>query len=325
MGSLTRDFEIESYSEDTLDQFSTSPTFLRRCAALRCEFGAPFFAYCEGGKRYRVVQGCCNHWECARCGHMVASKHYGRIVEGAREIARTNEIWFITITCRGAELSEQEATRSYLAWTSKFLDACYTRAHRITKQHPIAEAWFYVQVTEKQKRGHPHSHILTSFHPADTVEGLVSDWVTDSTGNRVCEYREALRSQWLQSTVCNAGLGDQYDISKIQTIEGASRYVAKYMFKESQFQAHYPKGWKRVRYSQSWPDYEKPKTDAFVLLAREDWGRLAGAAAVVDADEGEAFESASYFLSEFDTLVYRRKNEQSSEPKNKKTHKDRRV
>lgn len=274
--------------------------------AERCAFGAPFFAFQRAGGRYGVVQGCCNHWECPRCGILVAKRHYGRIVEGARAIAKDNDLWFITITCRGKDLSEDEATKNYLAWTSKFLDAAYAKAKR------AGAAWFYVQVTEKQKRGHPHSHILTTFAPSDVVEGTKTNWRTDNTGSVVREELPALRSAWLQSAVISAGLGDQYDISQVRTVEAASRYVAKYMFKDSQFGAHFPKRWKRVRYSQSWPDFAKPKTDAFVLLSADDWRHLASVAIVVDVERGEAFDAANYFLRGHDVVIHEKAAENGS-------------
>lgn len=298
------DFFLEA-GDEPLDLFSTSPTkedfVLIPSPSERCAYGAPFFAFQRGGRHYGVVQGCCNHWDCPRCGVQVAKRHYGRIVEGAREIAKDNPIWFITVTCRGKELSEADATKNYLAWTSKFLDACYSDAKRKGK------AWFYVQVTEKQKRGHPHSHILTTFAPDDRVCGVKEDWQRNNAGRLVKKLVPALRSAWLQGQVVKSGLGDQYDISQVETVEGASRYVAKYMFKKAQFEAHYPKGWKRVRYSQTWPDFKKPPTDAFVLLSRDDWHHLATLAAVVDAESGEALENAQYFLKGSDTIVYEKK------------------
>lgn len=274
--------------------------------AERCAYGAPFFAFQREGARYGVVQGCCNHWECPRCGVLVAKKHYGRIVEGAREIAKEHELWFITVTCRGADLSEDEATKNYLAWTSKFLDACYAKAKRAGK------AWYYVQVTEKQKRGHPHSHILTTFFPDDIVEGAKENWTTGASGEKRLEYDDALRSDWLQEMVQRAGLGEQYDISQVRTVEAASRYVAKYMFKDSQFGTHFPKRWKRVRYSQTWPNFAKTKTDAFVLLSSDDWRHLATLAAVVDAESGDALDTANYFLRGHDVIIHERKTENVS-------------
>lgn len=293
------DWELERYSEP-LDPFSTSASVaLVLRSNLRCEYGAPFFAFCRGGKRYGVVQGCCNHWECIRCGQMVAKKHYGRIVEGVRTIAQENEIYFITVTCRGLELSPEDARAGYLGWTHRLL--------RTMQQKHVRHGgkWFYVQVTELQKRGHPHSHILTTFQPHDLVEGVKAKFSTSNTSEKLVEYEDALRSDWLQEMVQKAGLGEQYDISAVRTVEAASRYVAKYMFKDSQFGAHFPKGWKRVRYSQNFPQLPQKKTDAFVLLSRDDWNHLAMVAAVIDTENSDAFESATYFLAGNDTIIYK--------------------
>jgi len=303
-------FEIESGDALPLDPFSTSPTnYQDLCSSFAvrsCSYGAPFFAFQREGLRYGVVQGCCNHWNCPRCGLQVAKQHYGRIVEGCKTLSEDDQLWFITITCRGKEVSVEEAEESYLRWTSKFLDAAYSSAKR------RGERWAYVQVTEKQKRGHPHSHILTTFSPPDVVEGARSDWRRRNDGGLVREEIPALRSAWLQAAVVSAGLGDQYDISAVRTVAAASRYVAKYMFKPAQFTDNYPKGWKRVRYSQSFPQLPERKTTAFVLLSVDDWRHLASLAAVVDCDGKDTFESASYFLQGSDTLIHERKQENVS-------------
>jgi len=291
------DWDIEEYSEP-LDLFSTSAsTALVLRTFLRCEYGAPFFAFNRGGKRYGIVQGCCNHWECIRCGEMVARKHYGRIVEGAREIQKTNPLYFVTITCRGLELTAKEALAQYGKWTHRFLRTCQQRHTR------HGGVWFYAQVTEAQKRGHPHSHILTTFSPHDLVEGCKDNWICDGYGQLKLEYEDALRSDWLQEMVQKAGLGEQYDISIVEEVEGAARYVGKYLFKYSQFGTHFPKGWKRVRYSKNWPKFEREKTDAFVLLSDADWHRLAALAAVVDAPTGDALDESRFRLRREDVIV----------------------
>jgi len=293
-----RDFDIEAYSEP-LDLFSTSASVaLVLSPKTRCSYGAPYFACCVGGGRYAVIQGCCNHWECPRCGEMVAKKHYGRIVEGAREIAADHELYFITVTCRGMELSAAEAMAGYGKWTHRLLR---TMQQKYTRS---GGTWFYAQVTEAQRRGHPHSHILTTFKPHDLVEGCKSDWVTTSDGIRSEQLLDAYRSDWLQEMVQKAGLGEQYDISTVASVEACSRYIAKYMFKDSQFGTHFPKGWKRVRYSQNWPKLERKKTDAFVLLSRDDWYHLASLALVVDAAQGDPYETAVHHLTGHDVLVH---------------------
>lgn len=306
---MVDDLILEWYEESddgdggSLDQFSPSPTHFPDLGAFhRCRYNAPYFAIERSEKRFKIVQGCCNHWDCPKCGIQVAKAHYGRIVVGARAIHETEEMWFITVTCRGKELTVEDAKAHYLEWTSKFLDACYSRAKR------AGMAWAYVQVTELQRRGHPHSHILTTFHPSDLFCGTVDKWKTGVNGLLVCNKVPALRSDWLAAQVKKSGLGTEYDISRVQTVEACSRYVAKYMFKKSQFSADFPKRWKRVRYAQSWPKVTRQKSNAFVLLSQSDWRELANAARVLDVEEGDAYETASYYLRGYGLAIHEIKN-----------------
>lgn len=287
----------------SLDPFSTSPTGgafptegIVQSSGFKCIYGAPYFAYEREKRYYGVTQGCCNHWDCPKCGLARAKHEYGRIVEGCVSLSEKHKLHFITITCRGKALSLREANARYLEWTNRFLDACRIKAKRSGKD------WYYVQVTEKQKRGHPHSHILTTFDPEDIYLGHV--WKRDIWDGVSQNFRDlALRSDWLAQAVVNAGLGSQYDISIVRTAQAASRYVAKYMFKDDMFGTHWPKGWKRVRYSQSFPKLPERETSAFVLLSRFDWQKLAGLAAWVSTDSEETREVVLQELRGHDVLV----------------------
>lgn len=260
-----------------------------------CKYRAPFFAFERVPKRYGVKQGNCHHWDCPLHGEEIAREHYGRIVEGARKLDRQGvKLAFWTVTCRGKDLDAEYAFEHYLEWTNRLLDAARAKATRATRDHE-PEPWSYVQVTEKQDRSHPHSHLLMSFMPADTVLGFVEKWAKGKNGWRMTIV-PALRSDWLAGEVVKAGLGEQYDISEIETIEAASRYVAKYMFKRSQFTDKFPPGWKRVRYSHSWPKLPEVKTNAFPLLSREDWGRLSASAVVIDAKDERAYRECVHWL-----------------------------
>lgn len=205
---------------------------------------------------------------------MLAKKHYGRIVEGAREISKASPLYFVTLTCRGRDIEKQAAEANYLKWTNRVLTAMRTRATR------EGTPWYYVQVTERQKRGHPHSHIITTWKPHDMQAKKRWKWIHNNDGERVRETREALRSDWLEARCVSAGLGPQYDITAVREVEAAARYVAKYLFKDS-LQTQWPKGWKRIRYSQSWPQLPEQDTNARVLLTAEDWYYLAEDAMVV--------------------------------------------
>ena len=290
----------EPATSASLDLFSTSPTkegFCSDFSSQKCSYNAPYFAYQAEGKVWNVVQGNCHHWDCPKCGIGRAKQEYGRIVEGCRNLAQHGRIFFITITCKGRGLGVKEAEANYLTWTNRFLDACRQRCKRSGGQ------WCYVQVTERQKRKHPHSHILTTFDVGDIFSGYVEKWIQTKEGKKRKENVSALRSRWIQKAVISAGLGREYDISIVETVEGASRYVAKYLFKDSIFTTDWPPRWKRVRYSQSFPKLPERKTDAFVLLQHADWYRLASKAVVVNAVGYEAFEEARNQLHFHDTIV----------------------
>lgn len=274
-----------------LDQRSISPTMGQSAPqqTLNCINHAPFFAYLRTDlfepNVYSVSQGCCNSWECPKCGTQRAKQEYWRIVNGCVTLAETNKLYFITITCKGKELSSKDATAEYLIWTNRLLDALRLNARR------RGVKWSYAQVTERQKRGHPHSHILTTYYPDDLEMGKVTKYVSFE-GRQTKKSVDALRSDYLLDRVLSAGLGSQYDISEVASTEAAARYVAKYLFKSEMFTAIFPKGWRRVRYSQNFPKQEKKQGDAIVLLSVNDWARLSRLAERVIARDEVAVEEA---------------------------------
>lgn len=274
-----------------LDLFSTSQTLSSEtkedpltCALPICIKNAPFFAYHKHDRHYGVVQGCCNDWTCPRCGVLRAKQEYGRIVQGCRELSEHHDLWFITITCRGREMSRGQADNSYGQWTNTLLTRWRTYCTR------KGQAWHYAQVTERQKRGLPHSHILTSWQPPDVAMGTIRKWSQDISGHKVWENKQVLRSEYVRNSCVDVGLGEQYDISRVASVEAASRYVAKYLFKDTIFTTVWPKGWKRVRYSQSFPKLPERETNAFVLMTREDWNKLHYLAESISTDSDRTKE-----------------------------------
>lgn len=285
---------------DLLDQFSTSPTKEGLCFDLspkKCSYRAPYFAYQTEGKAWIVTQGNCHHWDCPRCGMGRAKQEYGRIINGCRELSAQGKIAFITITCKGKGLKVKDAEANYLTWTNRFFDACRLRAKR------SGQKWCYVQVTERQKRSHPHSHILTTYVPTDLYLALVPKFVSVGQGKRRPTQNLSLRSTFIGEQVIRSGLGSEYDISLVETVEGASRYVAKYLFKDSIFTTDWPPRWKRVRYSQSFPKLPERETNAIVLLSGDDWKNLAKVAATVTCGDLDTFEYAMWQLHDEMTIV----------------------
>lgn len=283
-----------------LDLFSTSQKRTSKNSkneALFCKYNAPFFAYQIHLSRYGVSQGCCNHWDCPRCGQTRAKQEYGRIVAGIRKLAETSTIYFVTTTCRGKELTTDEADENYLKWCNRLFSSWRAR----TKVR--GGKWCYVAVTERQKRGHPHSHILTTADPGDLYLGHVWKERTPTLYNASTSREIALRSDWLEGAITKAGLGTQYDISIASSVEGTSRYVAKYLFKPTIFEDCWPKGWKRVRYSQNFPKLPDVETDSFVLLSDTDWAWLGKRASIVEVRDNETLLDVRFKLKKADTIV----------------------
>lgn len=232
-----------------LDLLSTSQT-----NPLRCAFGAPLMALVIGGAAV-IERTCCNHWECPRCGLIRAKQEYHRIAWGAEVLADDHQLYFWTLTCRGKELSLEDAEEHYYAWTNTLL----TNARAVASRKNMH--WAYVQVTERQHktRNHPHSHIITTFLPCDAVPTI------DANG------RDAYISRWFDRANESAGLGVQHRISRVASAAAVGRYVAKYLFKDT-MRDTWPRKWKRVRYSQSWPKVPQRHPEfATVLTTPQQW------------------------------------------------------
>jgi len=276
-----------------LDQLSTSQKTCASSPLKLCIYHAPFFALTTGGKKYSVVQGCCNHWDCPRCGELRAKHEYGRIVNGCEVLALGHaDFWFITITCRGKEITSEEAEEGYLLWTNRLLSVCRADAKK------TGQDWIYASVTERQRRGHPHSHFLSTYLPHDATSSKVWKWQTVK-GKREYVEVDIYKSEWFKQKCVDAGLGEQYDISRVRDQKKVSRYVAKYMFKQSAFEGGWPIGWKRVRYSQSFPKLPERDTNAFVLMSSSDWQKLARLAKTITCDDKATFERTKAIMSHY--------------------------
>lgn len=248
-----------------------------------CHGGAPFICYRDIMGKWHLVQGCCNDWLCPRCGQIRARHEFGRIVNGAKGLTENgHKLNFVTLTCRGREMPLEEAQENYLKWTNRLLSAMRAQAKKGD------DFWCYVQVTERQKRQHPHSHLITTFLPDDAV--LTYETRKGKDGQ---EYQaEIYVSKWFIDRNKSAGLGSQCRIEPVHNPIGLAAYVAKYLFKDC-MTTEWPSGWKRVRYSQSWPELPSPESlEAFPVVKPADWQRVAAIDAFVYADSQYTYERA---------------------------------
>lgn len=260
-------------SEQALDLLSISQT------QSRCIYGAPMVAMILAG-RATIGQSCCNHWECPACGIKRARQEYRRIVSGCEILGMGHKLYFWTLTCRGKECSLEEAEEHYLEWTNILLTNARTKAKR------AGEHWEYAQITERQKktRKHPHSHLITTFLPDDSV------------GNQDHKKRWNYTSEWFTRANLSAGLGIQHRISGVESAAAVSRYVAKYMFKET-MQERWPAHWHRVRYSRGFPKLPSAiPTFVAVLRTPKEWHQTEKQAVLFVAESSFDYECAIHHI-----------------------------
>lgn len=183
------------------------------------------------------------------------------MVYGAETLQKQGHtLYFITLTCRGSGMSIEQAESDYYKWTTRLLNASRNDTRR---RHG---AWHYCQVTERQKRLHPHSHLISTFLPKDAR----TSFKVLPGGQR----REVILSDWFEARCVSAGLGHIYEITEVRSAKGVASYVAKYLFKDA-MSTKWPKGWRRIRYSRSWPRETKTNIDdGWALLNKVDWLRV---------------------------------------------------
>ncbi len=189
-------------------------------------------------------------------------------------------------------MTSDEAEGGYLLWTNRLLSVCRADAKK------TGQSWIYASVTERQKRGHPHSHFLSTYLPHDAAPFKVWKWQTVE-GKRAYVEVDVYKSEWFRQKCVAAGLGEQYDISRVRDQKKVSRYVAKYMFKQSAFEGGWPIGWRRVRYSQSFPKLPERDTEAFVLMKSADWQKLAGLAQTITCNDAQTFERTNAIMRHY--------------------------
>ena len=248
--------------------------------ASRCDNNAPLiYIHAMNGTR-NIVQGCCDDWHCSRCGQIRARKEYGRMVSGAKILAETHSQYFVTITCRGKDTTRKDALKNYAMWTNRLLNSCRNKASR------AGEHWAYVQVTELQKRGHPHSHLLTTWTPPDATPYSKGDTLPN---NRIAS-RDGLWSNWFRAANTKAGLGIECDISIVQSPIAVATYIAKYLFKDLQV-TEFPPNWRRIRYSRNFPKLpEIENINAYPLLIAQNWRDAAKDASIIRCVGAHAYK-----------------------------------
>jgi hypothetical protein len=223
------------------------------------------------------------------------------MVVGARKLAEEHQLYMMTITLPG-DIELDIAENEYLERTHRL------HANINYRARTDALPWHYAAVTERQGRGHPHTHYLTTFCPPDAY------YITDEYAKYCADVQhvnasipENMRyspepledidnrqmfSVWLSLASVKAGLGVQCRMAIADVIEGASRYMAAYLFKVTMFK-QWPKRWKRVRYSNNWPKMpQNATTEAFPVLSAHDWHNVAALDGTIEIYSPDVYERA---------------------------------
>ena len=236
----------------------------KKSQEIACKNNAPHIVV-KTPAGWRVYQGCCNSWNCPRCGLIRARKERDDIAMGAQKwIDQGYQLYLMTLTCPGEGYTVEEGEREWYVNSTKFLNAVRNRIKR------SGGAWSYACVTERQKRGHPHAHYIVISLPPDASPYKHGEVLPDG---RIADG-DILWSQFISDQTVRSGLGWVYDVREIDHAGAVISYVTKYLFKSLMVQS-FPKGWRRVRYARNWP--RRPKQQAgegFPLLRRSDWKKL---------------------------------------------------
>jgi hypothetical protein len=176
----------------------------------------------------------------------------------------------------------ETAENEYLKWTNRLLTSARIKAKR------SGGFWAYVQVTERQKRKHPHSHLICTYAPDDGIPFFKGETLPNGRKAK----HDCVWSEWFRGANVKAGLGSECDLSRIENPVAVAVYVSKYLFKES-MTTKFTKGWRRIRYSRNYPKLPPTaNSEAFPLITLADWYKMERLGMIVRADTYDTYERA---------------------------------
>lgn len=215
----------------------------------------------QAGKVFPVR---CKLWSCPICGPLNAREHAARVWNGAKAWTTAGIMpYFVTITQPGTLYGRYAWTVLFDQWDKlrrKWAEWCEKRA----------VPFDYAAFVEAQSRGVPHLHIVAAFAPNTE------------------EMKKMARA---------SGFGHQCDAQMIKSIGLTGWYVAKYVGKgEGKYEL--PKGFRRVRYSEDFPQLADRVTDGLVCVKEftETIGQWAARAKwELGVSEYQTYERAIYW------------------------------
>lgn len=174
-------------------------------------------------KRILIYRPGCGLWTCPGCRKRLQRYWILRVGRGVQEYAKDGGLFqFVTVTSH-EKLKTMQATVGIWpkAWSKLYNRIKYNTAGKV----------HYVLVPELHKNGRLHAHLI--------VESQAPQ-------------------RWWKDAARKSGLGFMAEAEKLEGEWAAAWYVSKYLGKDlGDFD--WPKGFRRIRTSQAWPELEKMK------------------------------------------------------------------
>lgn len=185
----------------------------------------------------------CKQWSCPACAEINAAK-WGAF---ARQTSAyiSDHLYFVTITARGKTKSLEESMVAFTESWKRLLARVqyYNSLVEWAGTHGNPKRFIYLAIPEQTKKGIMHMHIICN------------QWLFLRLSKLVPERRKKrlVVLRW-KDIAMETGLGYQAKVEPINTNK-LFCYVTKYLSKDLG-KVDWPKGFRRVRLSQSWPRLE---------------------------------------------------------------------
>ncbi len=202
----------------------------------------------------------CRLWTCPSCGDLNKRKWVARIAHGVKEYQSEGlEFHFVTLT-------SHRKLKTAAATIAVFKHAWYVLSQRARRKHPGMK---YVLIPERHESEKLHCHLLTSAH---------------------------METRWYKDNSASCGLGYIADEERLLSVARAAYYVSKYAAKQVGKEI-WPKGYRRIRTSRSWPQlppFETGSAFETEILTKQstvagelDWWKVKGYTVYCFASDAE--------------------------------------
>lgn len=184
----------------------------------------------------------CKQWNCETCAAINARLHAVKVANGVYALMSAGIIpYFVTLTLPGnigkaraferlADMWKKMRNRweyaARVAGKTKLKGLTLDAEGMIELEQSGGVPLIFAAFVELQGRGVPHFHIVSTFAPK---ERTIKDWAVAS------------------------GMGYQVKVERVKRGAGVAWYISKYAGK-TQGKMGLPKGFRRVRYSEQFPD-----------------------------------------------------------------------